>query len=312
MQVQRRFASGCDQHGAWETPLCAGLTRKRDGTPMSSIRPMFPDGHYYSPVVSVEEATKDQERIWREQPEVRGIDFNERGQRQILKSFPKYLQDYRYSDDPPDDATGAAYYHNNPQFGWLDSRALFVMLRRLRPKTMIEVGSGFSSLLTADVNRRFRKGKMHFTCIEPYPAPFLVQGVEGINAVIPQRVQDVPVSLFERLYSGDVLFIDSSHVAKTGSDVNHLVFEVLPRLRKGVVVHFHDIFLPGDYLKEWVLVEGRSWNEEYLVRALLMFNSTFTVLFGSMYAYMCLPELLTQALSGQYFIGGSLWVRKAR
>jgi len=294
------------------TPQRTRGTRKASETPMSSTRPMFPDGHYYSPVIDVDEAIKDQERIWREKPEVLGVDFNPRSQKQILKSFPRYLRDYRYPDDPPANATGAEYYHNNPQFGWLDSRALFVMLRRLHPKTMIEVGSGFSSLLTADVNRRFQKGKMHFTCIEPYPAPFLSQGVSGISEVVPQRVQDVPLSLFERLHSGDVLFIDSSHVAKTGSDVNHLLFEVLPRLPKGVIVHFHDIFLPGDYLKEWVLDEGRSWNEEYLVRALLMDNATYTVLFGSMYAYMCLPELLTRALGGQYFVGGSLWLRKAK
>jgi hypothetical protein len=126
-------------------------------------------------------------------------------------------------------------------------------------------------------------------------------------------VQDVDPQLFDELDSGDVLFIDSSHVAKTGSDVNHLCFEVLPRLRCGVRIHFHDIFLPADYPKPWVLDENRSWNEQYVVRALLMFSSVFRVLFGSSYAFAAHAEALREALGepgGAYYGGGSLWIEK--
>ena len=129
-----------------------------------------------------------------------------------------------------------------------------------------------------------------------------------------QKVQDVDTRIFAELDAGDVLFLDSSHVAKTGSDVNHLCFEVLPRLRQGVRVHFHDIFLPADYPRQWVLNENRSWNEQYVVRALLMFNSAFRVLFGSSYAFAAHAVALRQALrdpGGAYYGGGSLWIEKS-
>ena len=110
------------------------------------------------------------------------------------------------------------------------------------------------------------------------------------------RVQEVPLTEFEDLQSGDILFIDSSHVAKTGSDVNFLYFDVFPRLRPGVRIHIHDIFLPQDYPQEWALDENRSWNEQYVLRALLMFSSRFRVLFGSFFAFRYLPDLVSAAL----------------
>ena len=118
-----------------------------------------------------------------------------------------------------------------------------MLLRAWRPSRIIEVGSGYSTLLIADVARRFLDGTTRITAIEPYPRPFLAKiGVELIEA----RVQDVPPAVFDVLERGDVLFIDSSHVAKTCSDVNHLFFEILPRLKPGVRIHVHDVFLPAD------------------------------------------------------------------
>ena len=102
-------------------------------------------------------------------------------------------------------------------------------------------------------------------------------------------MQDVPLDLFNVLEAGDVLFIDSSHVSKTGSDVNYLFFEVLPRLKAGVKIHIHDIFLPNEYLKDWVLNDHRSWNEQYLLRALLMYSTAFRIVFGNSYAFTSMP-----------------------
>jgi hypothetical protein len=123
----------------------------------------------------------------------------------------------------------------------------------------------------------------------------------------------VPLGIFEALESGDILFIDSSHVSKTGSDVNYLYFEVLPRLKPGVKIHIHDIFLPHEYLKEWVLGECRSWNEQYLLRALLMYSSAFSVVFGCAYAMATMADKVKAALShpkGHAFGGGSFWMEK--
>ena len=271
----------------------------------------FPDGHFYSPIVDIKCIKKDEARIWPDKPEILGIDFNKSSHEKfIFEHFPNYLNEFDYPYEPEDRETAHGYFINNPQFSWLDARALFVMLRTLRPKRMIEIGSGYSSLLTADVNQRFFENGMEFTCVEPYPESFLTTEVVGISKIIQSKVEETSLSVFETLESGDFLFIDSSHVAKTGSDINHIYFEILPRLKKGVIIHIHDIFLPFDYLKEWVLDEGRSWNEQYLVRALLMYSNAFEVMFGCMHAFHKFPEPLKKLLDNKLFGGSSIWLKK--
>ncbi len=269
-----------------------------------------PNGHFYSPVVDPASLTSD---LWEQRRGLIGIDFCAERHRRLLSDwFPRYLPDFDYPSGEPEDPT--RYFIGNSQFSWLDARALFVFLRALRPQRMIEVGSGFSSLLSADVNHRFLDGSMDLTCIEPYPRAFLKATIPGLNRVVIEKVEDVDPGLFEELRSGDILFIDSSHVAKTGSDVNHLFFEVIPRLAAGVFVHIHDIFLPDEYPKDWVLNENRSWNEQYLLRAFLMFNQSFEVFFGCSYAHRFFPSLVGAALGlgGQSFGGGSMWIRRLR
>ncbi len=152
------------------------------------------------------------------------------------------------------------------------------------------------------------------TCIEPYPPDFLAGGVDGIGEVLPVRVQDVPLERFTALEAGDVLFIDSSHVVKTGSDARFLYHEVLPRLRPGVVVHVHDIFLPRDYPEDWVL-SGRGWNEQYVLQSFLAHNAAFEVLLGMAWAIRARPELLAPAgftpASARRAGAGSFWMRRA-
>jgi len=272
----------------------------------------FPPGHFYSPVADVAELRAQLERIWPAHPSVLGIDFNDAYHQRVLREyFPAFYPDFAYPARP--DGNPLTFYLDNDQFSWLDCRALFVLLRAWRPKRLVEVGSGFSTLLVADVNRRFLDGALSVTCIEPYPRPFLHSPELGLERLLVQKVQDADAGIFSELDAGDVLFIDSSHVAKTGSDVNHLCFEVLPRLRAGVRIHFHDIFLPADYPQQWALDENRSWNEQYLVRALLMFSSRFRVLFGSSHAFAAHAPALREALrepDGGYYGGGSLWIEK--
>jgi SAM-dependent methyltransferase len=247
---------------------------------------------------------------------VLGIDWNEPYQRRVLSEFfPRHYPSFDYPDFLEDHSTLDRFYTMNSQFGWLDCRALFVLLMEWKPRRIIEVGSGYSTLLAADVNQRFLDGRTSLTCIEPHPRPFLTHagGLPRMTKLLVERVERVGLAPFAELDDGDVLFIDSSHVAKTGSDVNFLVFEVLPRLRPGVHIHFHDVFLPGEYPHEWVLAENRSWNEQYVIRALLMFSNAFRVLFGSMYASLKLPDLVRAALGdahGRPMCGGSLWIRR--
>lgn len=114
----------------------------------------------------------------------------------------------------------------------------------LKPRRIIEVGSGFSSLLMADVKARLGPQGPHITCIEPYPREFLRHPDLQIDQLIVEKVQNVKLDLFLSLKAGDILFIDSSHVIKTGSDVQYLYLEILPRIATGVLVHIHDIFSP--------------------------------------------------------------------
>jgi hypothetical protein len=279
--------------------------------PSRAHGPAFPDGHFYSPVVDRVRVAARRDRIWPASPTVVGIDFNDASQVHILDDlFPRFFRDYDY---PEHEATGSprTFHTRNPQFSWLDPRLLFVLLRAWRPRRVIEVGAGFSTLLIADVNRRWLDGATDFTSIDPYPPAFLQAGLPGLTRLVQQDVQDVPLETFAMLQQGDVLFVDSSHVAKTGSDVNHLFFEVFPRLARGVHVHLHDIFLPHDYLPQWVLDEGRSWNEQYLLRALLMHSTAFRVEFGSSYAFHAHRERVVRALAhpkNHGFAGGSFWM----
>lgn len=288
--------------------LIARVAENQSG---AGIRKAFPDGHFYSPIVDIESLRQDAERVWPNQPVIFGIDFNDAEHLRWLGDvLPRHLSRYDYPDEPVAGSEEYAFHTRNPAFSWLDARMLFAILQESCPSRMMEIGSGYSSLLAADVNRRFLDGQLDLTCIEPYPRDFLRKGVPGITRLIERRVQDVPLETFRGLESGDILFIDSSHVAKTGSDVNFIYFEILPRLREGVLIHIHDIFLPEDYPKDWIFKIGLNWNEQYIVRALLMYSHGFEVLFSSSYALARHPTLLGKALSGQLFGGGSLWLRK--
>jgi len=272
----------------------------------------FPAGHFYSPVV--DPATVAQARVWPDRPDIRGIEFNDASHVQILSElFPRFMRDYDYPPALPVTPTLASFFANNPNFSMLDAPALFVLLRAWKPRRIIEVGSGFSTLLMADVNRRFLGREVSIRCIDPYPPAFLRHGIDGIDRQVERRVQELPLEHFADLQAGDLLFIDSSHVAKTDSDVNFLFFDVFPRLAPGVLVHLHDIFLPHDYPPDWVLGENRSWNEQYLLRALLMHSSGFEVLFGCSYAFWRYRELVIAALAnpdGAGYGGGSFWMRR--
>jgi hypothetical protein len=178
---------------------------------------------------------------------------------------------------------------------------------------MIEVGCGWSSLVSARVNRECLGGAMDFSCIEPYPPDFLSEEVDGITRLIATTVQEVPVERFLELQARDVLFIDTSHAVKTGGDVAYLYHQVIPRLAEGVVIHIHDIFLPWDYPQEWVLV-GRAWNEQYLVQSFLAFNNSFEIVLSVAWMSHFHPEVLASAIPGFPAStpdgGGSFWIRR--
>jgi hypothetical protein len=158
------------------------------------------------------------------------------------------------------------------------------MLRKFKPRRIIEVGSGHSSAIMLDVNEIYGNGT-HHTFIDPDTERLdriLRPGDRASNNVIKGKVQDVDMGLFQTLERDDVLFIDSTHVSKVASDVNHIYFNILPSLKPGVLIHIHDIFSGFEYPRRWILNRRWFWNENYLLRAFLMYNRDFEiVLFNS-------------------------------
>lgn len=272
----------------------------------------FPDGHFYSPVVDASEAVADADRIWSVPRELPGIDLNPHGHEHLLCAvFPALMDGYNYPETGPTDDTLDHFYDFNGQFERQDPRVAFCLLQMIRPRRIVEVGAGYSTLLMTDVNIRFLGDEASIACIEPYPRPFLKRLHDvGKITLIQQRVQDVPTTLFATMRDGDVLFIDSSHVSKTGSDVNRLILEILPILAPGVYVHFHDIFLPDEYPQRWVCELGFSWNEQYLLQAFLSGNRDWQIIYGSAIARERHNEALSTFLGNHPMHGGSLWLRR--
>jgi hypothetical protein len=273
--------------------------------------PAFANGHFYSPIVDVDAVLGDAQRLWAPPTPPIGIDLKPSGHEHLLRTvFPALIEGYDYDSVRRDDDATERFYDFNGQFERQDPRVLFCMLKMLRPRRVVEVGSGFSTLLMIDVNRRFLGRQCAITCVEPYPRPFLRQMAEVAEiGLLDARAQDVPMETFTNLGAGDVLFIDSSHVSKTGSDVNLLILDVLPRLAPGVHVHFHDIFIPAEYPRHWI-ERGFSWNEQYLLQAFLSFNNSFEIVYGSAIARELHPDALAGFLAGNPPHGGSLWIRR--
>ena len=181
------------------------------------------------------------------------------------------------------------------------------------PGDCVEIGSGFSSCAAIDINERYLDGSVDLTFIDPHPELALqLVGETSPWAERFQRIklQDTPLNRFEALEPNDILFIDSSHVAKTGSDVLDYLFRIFPALRPGVVVHIHDIFYPFEYPGYWINGENRSWNEAYFLRAYLQGCDKMEVLFWSDWFYKCRRTLVEEQMPLCIeHRGGSLWLR---
>jgi hypothetical protein len=170
------------------------------------------------------------------------------------------------------------YTPENPSYGLLDATVLYGMIRALNPARVVELGSGHSTLVTAAAGRANAADghPMRLEAFDPYPG-VVSDDLPGLTALHRVAAQDVPMPTFEQLDEGDVLFVDTTHTVRIGSDVNFIVLEVLPRLAPGVVVHIHDIFLPHEYPRRWLEDFGLYWNEQYLVHAFLALNSGYEV-----------------------------------
>jgi predicted O-methyltransferase YrrM len=271
----------------------------------------FPPGHFYSPIISVEDVKERQDEIWShaQQDRLQGIELNTGYQKELIKEFYKY-----YNDMPFTGISNSKnrYYFENEYYSYTDGVILYSIIRHFSPKQIIEIGSGFSSALMLDINNLFFDNNIDLTFIEPFPDRLnkLVRKDDVSSfTIIEKGIQNIDPSFFKKLDSGDILFIDSTHVAKTGSDVNYILFEIMPVLKSGVLIHFHDIFYPFEYPKEWVFM-GRNWNENYFLRAFLMYNKKFEIVFFSHYLHTHHKNIFNQMPLSHKNTGGNIWIRK--
>ena len=250
------------------------------GSDSAPVPQCYAPGHYYSPLPSRRDID---ERL---EIEIVGIDLRRNEQLALLEKLNAI------------DPSGPRYHADNSYFPPTDASLYQAMIRHYQPTRVIEVGCGFSTAALFDAG-----AAQHITLIEPHPdRVHQLLSTEDIARcdLHEARLQDVPLSTFQALNSGDVLFVDSTHVTKLGSDVNRIIFEILPALASGVIIHFHDVFYPFEYPEDWVAA-GRGWNESYLLRAFLEYNRTFEVL---LWANMLQIE---GHLAGDC---GSIWLRK--
>jgi hypothetical protein len=271
---------------------------------------LVPPGHFYSPIPSLTQLREDHDRIFSTPSRLLpDIDLDEQGQLKVLDELAEYYRGVPFSDKP---RAEWRYYYENEAFVESDAIFLFCMLSKLSPRQVIEIGCGFSSAAILDTCDA-RGLNTRFTFIEPYPdvlRSLLRQNdYERIN-LVQQRIQEFDLGIFESLQPDDILFVDTTHVVKTGGDVNWILFEVLPRLKSGVYIQFHDIFYPFEYPSEWVM-HGRAWNELYLLRAFLACNERYRiVLFNSFLQQWAQPFLRTKMPRCMQTVGGSLWLKK--
>ncbi len=268
-------------------------------------------GHYYSPLPDLEEVQAYEKTLDPWCPEIPGVDLNERAQLQLLAEFEKLYAEQPFTDEKTE---GRRYYFKNDFFSYSDAIVLYSMMRHFRPRRIIEIGSGFSSCAMLDINDLFFEGKIECLFIEPYPKHLFnrmsEEEVKRLN-ILKQKLQSVDPAVFDSLEKGDILFVDSSHVLKAGSDVTALFFRILPRLKSGVLVHFHDVMWPFEYFPKW-LHEGYGWNEAYGLRAFLQYNQAFKIIFFNTY----LEQFHEKRFSEQMPLclkdkGGSIWLEKS-
>ena len=224
------------------------------------------------------------DELWAGRREMPGVDLDVAAQVEALRA----LLPHRV---PLPDGFDSA----NPMYGPLDAAVLGAMLARERPQRVVELGSGWSSQIIA------ASGTDH-VAYDPHPSAF--------DAARRTRAQDVPLEVFTSLRAGDVLFVDTSHTVKTGGDVNRIVLDVLPRLASGVRVHFHDILLPYEVDRRWLLA-GWYWNEQDLLQAFLAGNARWRVELALHAAAKADPALARDFAPGHedFHVPGAFWLR---
>ena len=293
-----------------DRPCCGHPNRSATGNTLSPWWEIYLPGAFHSPYPSAKDVARAT-NAWESPPaQLPGIALDPQRQLDLLGELAQFGNGDQFPTKPDPEWR---FHHRNLSFSGGDAEVLQAMIRYLQPQRIVAIGSGFGAAAVLDTVDRRLSHEVQCTLVDPnareLQKPLRPSDAERIT-LMPAHLQEVDETLFDELGPNDILFIDSSHVSKVGSDVNGLLFNVLPRLAPGVYVHFHDVFYPFEYPPAWILYHRRAWTETYLLRAFLQFNDAFEIVLFSDYlatfhqeaAQRSFPSMLTSR-------PGSLWLR---
>jgi hypothetical protein len=250
--------------------------------------------HYYDPLINLKHLGKplSQSR------QIAGIDFPVDKYMTFFESLSGMTE---MLDTPVSAVEGEHQYHfSSTTFGPLDATVLYGIIRRYRPRRIVEIGCGMSTLAALKATQRNAREDSTYSCqhvcIEPYEQPWL----ETLPVtLLRKKLEEVDSAMVEELQAGDILFIDSSHVIRPQGDVLVGLFDWVGRIKPGVLVHVHDILSPRDYPEDWIFSHRFLWNEQYLLEGFLAFNETYKILLPLNHLFCEKPDALLKACPAQ-------------
>src|ERR671933_797456 len=268
--------------------------------------------HYYEPLPNFSEITQEQVLMWRFST---AIDWNLEAQIDWVKQLSVYGSEIQQIKD--EQTPNLTFDFANDFYFELDAAIYYALIREIKPAKIIEIGCGYSTQIAAlAIARNQQEAKTgEIICIEPYPEPQLVDAKLDVQLIV-ERVENIDLKIFEQLSTGDILFIDSTHTVKFGSDVCREILEILPVLASGVWIHFHDIFFPYDYPPKWLIERRLAWNEQYMLEAFLAYNPHFEVALTNHWLSVDYLQEVAKIWPGvlnwkdPYHHCASLWLRK--
>lgn len=261
---------------------------------------------YYSNTPSIEEIKNSYEYTEDVPPYQNNTIFNSHSLEIVLDELTAFSGEF----NPPregDENMCTQFFWDNNMFSYCDAMAYYCLIRKVQPRTVIEIGGGFSTLAAKEALKENKKGAIH--CIDPHPRPFLKS--DDIITLNVQKAQDIKADFLNNiLHDDDILFLDSTHTVKTGSDSVHIFLRLLPNIKRDIYVHVHDVYLPYGLPINWLLELQRFWTEQYLLMAFLLDNQKAAVLYGSNFNAKMFPRKMEKFMEGKYKFGGnSLWFK---
>lgn len=272
---------------------------------------------FYSPVPDIEDLVR--RNVWGNISEMPGIDFRVGEQLSLLKLLGGTFGE---ECDWPADRTrdDRQFYANNSSFSYGCAASTHSFIRKFRPKRIIEIGSGMSSLIISGAvtrNRTETGVPAEYAIVDPYPGKTIRNGLPGLDRLVENRVELLPPSFFRDLEEGDILFIDSSHTVKIGSDCNYLYLEIVPSVRPGVILHVHDIGLPYEYPRAYATSQTfrQFWTEQYILQAFLSHNAQYEILLAMNYLMTDHPGVFETSFprydkERHRYTSSSFWMRR--